>query len=234
MQDFITKRNALFACLDDASNELKGTSLDQTNSLMALEDSKRLLSKYKNGLNIREISSEKNLKHLRGKESIFKKPELPINKCLKPRKIPDYRINPHKWKKYSLTDIDISDHTNTTAALAFLQQMDKQRELQQSDNEKFDVNTKIEFKKSSKIERELKILAEKEVADVEVDLPKLKGSKLIMPEYVVGQTIKKTKTKRNYRKCLSRTKEHANGQLLLTHLQEEGEECEVDNCDSFE
>lgn len=90
MHDFITKRNALFACLDDASNDIKGTVLDQTNLCAALRtDEGGLELNYRKGGVTR---NQHTLHHLRGKESIFKKPELPITRCVKPRKLPDYQV----------------------------------------------------------------------------------------------------------------------------------------------
>lgn len=45
MNDFISKRQALFACLDNASHELKGTSLDQINNLEEIDN-------YRNALGV--------------------------------------------------------------------------------------------------------------------------------------------------------------------------------------
>lgn len=108
MQEFSTKRDALFACLDDASKELKGTALDQTKSkvysINALERHKhgaRRPQQRQDVMNYRQGRStdaggneqeDEKLRRMRGKESIFKKPELPIGRCLKPRKTPDYLI----------------------------------------------------------------------------------------------------------------------------------------------
>ncbi|KAM7359162.1 uncharacterized protein ACRADG_003862 [Cochliomyia hominivorax] len=231
MHDFATKRNALFACLDNASNELKGTSLDQSNSSSAF---KRNTTSGNWELNYRQhesgsrnrdnVSSDRGLHHLRGKESIFKKPELPIARCLKPRKLPDYQINPHKWKKYSLEDVDISDQTNSSAAFVFLKQIDDLKSSSGSDSIEQSEGTpkRIEFKKSSKIRRNLKSLESQEQEDAEVDSPKLKGSKLVMPEYVVGQ--KKPQEKKKNAFSNNKKQERAAGKLFLSHLQEDDEE----------
>lgn len=136
------------------------------------------------------------------------------------------QVNPHKWKKYSLEDVDISDQTNSTAAFAFLKQMETQKDdNMECTNDTYGEKKKIEFKKSSKIRRNLKSIQSAEQLDVEVDSPKLKGSKLVMPEYVIGQ--KKTTIKK---KCLSgsissdKQRERAAGKLLLSHLQQDDEE----------
>ncbi|TMW49293.1 hypothetical protein DOY81_005629 [Sarcophaga bullata] len=232
MHDFATKRNALFACLDDASHELKGTVLDQTNALAAFKRSNQsaLEMNYRQGHGrSKQANEEKFIHHLRGKESIFKKPELPITKCLKPRKIPDFQLNPHKWKKYSLEDVDISDQTNSSAAFEFLREIDEQKEakhtsIMKESPEKFGGDLKIEFKKCSKIRRNLKSLESLEQRDVEIDSPRLKGSKLVMPEYVVGQN-KPMLNKKKLNLINSKEKtERAAGKLMLSHLQEEENE----------
>lgn len=95
MIDFEAKRNALFACLD-ASIELKGTVLDQTST--AINPLKRNASGnteivYRSGGGKNHsAAADRVLKNLRGKESMFKKPELPIARCLKPRSLPDYQV----------------------------------------------------------------------------------------------------------------------------------------------
>ncbi|XP_013113967.1 uncharacterized protein LOC106091838 [Stomoxys calcitrans] len=220
MLDFEAKRNALFASLDDASNELKGTTLDQTNT--AINPLKRTsagdVMVYRSVNRTKTNSTERALKNLRGKESMFKKPELPIARCLKPRKRPDYQVNPHKWKKYSLEDVDISDHTNTSAAFEFLREIESQKDISQPARD-IDLNQKIEFKKSSKIRRNLKSLEEQEQQDAEIDSPKLKGTKLVMPEYVVG-----SKKPKNLNAKVKNNRERAAGNLTLSHLQEEEEE----------
>ncbi|XP_016997886.2 uncharacterized protein [Drosophila takahashii] len=235
MQEFSAKRDALFACLDDASKELKGTALDQSKakslSINALDRGNRSgnssgsgqVMNYRHGRSI-EVgldAEDGRLRRMRGKESIFKKPELPIGRCLKPRKTPDYQVNPHKWKKYSLSDVDISDQSNSAAALSFLRQMDAQREAEGDDHESPHSDGKIEFKKTSKLNRNLKKLQEEEVEDVELDKPQLRGSKLVMPEYVIGQ-----KSQKQRKSKVKSNQSRASGKLQLSHLAEEDEQDE--------
>ncbi|XP_037933648.1 uncharacterized protein LOC119668269 [Teleopsis dalmanni] len=226
MQDFQSKRDALFASLDNASLELKGTALDQANAnqytinyLKRTTENKTDLC-YRDGKTVSNLERNKTLKNLQGKESIFKRPEKPIGRCLKPRKTPDYQINPHKWKKYSLADVDISDNTNTSAAFAFLKQIDEHREANELTDQDDTTSKKIEFKKSAKIRQKLKSIESQEVADVEIDKPKLKGSKVVMPEYVIGQ--KKEKRKANN----TQNQHRAAGSLTLAHLQDADDEIE--------
>ncbi|XP_068148590.1 uncharacterized protein [Drosophila tropicalis] len=233
MQEFKSKRDALFACLDDASKELKGTALDQSKAkpytIRALDrrdnsrDDRGQVMNYRSGqridVNGDTESEDGKLRRMRGKESIFKKPELPIGRCLKPRKTPDYQVNPHKWKKYSLSDVDISEQTNSAAALSFLREMDAQREadtIGQDDELASSTVHKIEFKKTSKLNRNLKKLQSDETEDVTVDKPQLRGSKLIMPEYVIGQRAA-PKQKRSKPKA---EQNRAAGTLQLSHLDE--------------
>ncbi|EDW40954.1 protein TSSC4 [Drosophila sechellia] len=231
MQEFSAKRDALFACLDDASKELRGTALDQSKakafSINALDRGNKSgngsgqVMNYRQGRSIDTglDAEDGRLRRMRGKESIFKKPELPIGRCLKPRKTPDYQVNPHKWKKYSLSDVDISEQSNSAAALSFLRQMDAQREAEGVDNESPPTDGKIEFKRTSKLSRKLKTLKQQEVEDVELDKPQLRGCKLVMPEYVIGQKPqkqRKSKTKSD--------QSRAAGKLQLSHLAEEDEQ----------
>lgn len=125
-----------------------------------------------------------------------------------------------------MEDVDISDQTNSSAAFEFLRKIDEHKDTLESPEKDEGEKTKIEFKKSSKIRRNLKSLESLEKMDAEIDSPKLKGSKLVMPEYVVGQ--KKTSSmfkKKSINMVNSKEKiERAAGKLLLSHLQEDDEE----------
>lgn len=83
---------------------------------------------------------------------------------------------------------------------------------------------KIEFKKSSKIRRNLKALESLEQHDKEIDSPRLKGSKLVMPEYVVGQRKSMLNKKKPNLVNNKEKHERAAGKLHLSHLQEEEDE----------
>ncbi|XP_011181376.1 uncharacterized protein LOC105211565 [Zeugodacus cucurbitae] len=223
MEEFEAKRNALFACLDNASKELSGTALDQSMSASPTLD-----LVYRRGTPSKKnrsiVSPDKSLSRMRGKESIFKKPEMPLSKCLKPRRVPDYKVNPQKWTKYSLADVDISDHTNTAAAFQFLKAMDEQLdECEGRDVSSRESNNKIEFKKFSKIKKQIKDKEGEELKDAEVDKPRLKGSKVVMPEYIVGQQ-RDAKKKKHLKSVDNQSR--AAGTLKLDHLQEDDEDTE--------
>lgn len=145
-------------------------------------------------------------KHFRGKESIFKQPQdrAPRNFI---RNIPDFKKNPHKWKKYSLSDVrdeDISDRGNTNAALSFLNELKHRKELEEP-NASSNVSMKILFKRTGS--------HKKQKHDDEDVKPSFQSSKMVMPEYVVGQKIKKDKTGDK-----STKREDKKQQLKLEHL----------------
>uniref|UniRef100_A0A0K8TQZ7 U5 small nuclear ribonucleoprotein TSSC4 n=1 Tax=Tabanus bromius TaxID=304241 RepID=A0A0K8TQZ7_TABBR len=208
MQDYESKRKLLFDTLFQAENGLKGSILYQGHKDNMSPNAVACPAK---------ADSNKMMK-FQGQESIFKKPELPISKCLKPRKTPDYQINPHKWKKYSLTDVDTSDSTNTAAAFAFLQEMEIRKG--QETTKAFDVNTdKPTFCKSIRLRKAAIV----EGSDDVEDKPKLKGSKLVMPEYVIGQSSHR---KSGEKRKSTETSVTDCSKLKLTHLFEEDEEDE--------
>lgn len=155
-------------------------------------------------------------KHFRGKESIFKKPQNPAPKNFINR-IPDFKKNPHKWTKYSLEDVkdeDISEKGNANAAFSFLKQLKERKSLEMESNDSNadsrELPTKIIFKRHTS----LTVKAEDDVDDK----PSFKSSKVVMPEYIVGQKVKKEKKTKN---------ENASGkgkELKLDHLLEDDDE----------
>lgn len=120
--------------------------------------------------------------------------------------------------------MDISDYTNTAAAFQYLKEMDEQLEQHEGkDGILLEQNTKFEFKKSSKIRKQMRDKEEEEVKDAEVDKPRLKGSKVVMPEYVVGRQ-RDTKKKKHVKSVENQTR--AAGTLRLDHLQGDDEDTE--------
>uniref|UniRef100_A0A6P7FP52 U5 small nuclear ribonucleoprotein TSSC4 n=1 Tax=Diabrotica virgifera virgifera TaxID=50390 RepID=A0A6P7FP52_DIAVI len=150
-------------------------------------------------------------RRLRGKESIFKKPQNPVSKNYM-KKIPDFKKNPHKWTRYSLEDVndeDMSDRSNTKTALSFLEEL-KERKISEvpSDDSEKDQPQKIVFKKQRR--------HESNPSETKEDPDSLKAtfrsSKVVMPEYVVGQKLKKDKKKKRVEK---------GRELKLDHLLED-------------
>ncbi|XP_043281384.1 protein TSSC4 [Venturia canescens] len=168
-----------------------------------------------------------------GKESIFKRPEGPAP--MKVRKsIPDHHRHPQKWTKYSLEDVQteqMSDRSNAQAAFSFLRELRARKSIEDLEREKdmeittdgvesenqstssirCKSTTHIPFRKIAKRKTE----KEQPVVIVErPDRPIFQNSKIILPEYVVGQKQEKVKVARSAVK-VDRTK-----QLRLDHLEE--------------
>ncbi|KAF2892914.1 hypothetical protein ILUMI_13250 [Ignelater luminosus] len=152
------------------------------------------------------------MRQFQGKESIFKKPQARPPRGILNRRLPDYQINPHKWTRYSLGDVkseDMSERANTSAAMSFLKEM----ELRKSQSEELQDNQtphKIMFKKTSRG------VGNKECPSVS----SFRNSKLVMPEYVVGQKkVQKQKEKK--------IKENSDAkEIKLGHLLEEDQDNE--------
>ncbi|XP_012262317.2 uncharacterized protein LOC105689696 [Athalia rosae] len=171
-------------------------------------------------------------------ESIFKRPLGPAPRSAS-RRIPDHRRNPHKWRKYSLENVssyDMSDSSNTKSAVEILVELRAQRAKEKSLNNldspmESDDNTDpnsyfipfkpphalagVRFKKLSYTERSVKkkpaVVVERE------EKPIFLNTKVVMPEYVVGQ---KKKRKGRGKKRTSELKVERTKELKLNHLEE--------------
>lgn len=184
--NFEDKKKMLFDCLTSAEQCIKGTSLEQKKTVLNESHSRR---------DRKDVG-----RRFHGKESIFKKPGLPIGKCLQPRRVPDFKMNPHKWKRYSLGDTDISDRTNTSAAFAFLAEIEKRKEsAQDQDDEMNDDTDKIVFNsKRPRFQQSVSLRTKSDVDNSSCDLDQkstMRGSKTLMPEYVIGQKLQSKKRK---------------------------------------
>ncbi|XP_076246484.1 uncharacterized protein LOC143186658 [Calliopsis andreniformis] len=183
------------------------------------------------------------MRRFSGKESIFKRPEIPVLRTAR-RTIPDYHRNPHKWVKYSLDDVsneDLTDESNTRAALSFLKELKKRKSLQRvKETKKMDIDEiaqteqeqeqdKLTFKSRTvktatgirfkKPENELEETQNTPVVIDPENKPMFRNSKVIMPEYIVGQKQKKKNKKEKPVEKVDRLK-----QLKLGHLEEPDEE----------
>lgn len=146
-------------------------------------------------------------------------------------------MNPHKWKRYSLSDADISERSNTSAAFQFLAEIEKKKrdDSSQDEDELEDSSDKIVFnnrrksqarKPSFNSSASLRNAVEKD-NEVDAEKPVLKGSKLVMPEYVVGQRNKSKDKKRPHAPETStrKTEDRPNKRVLqLQHLMEDEDE----------
>ncbi|XP_014248189.1 uncharacterized protein LOC106665899 [Cimex lectularius] len=129
--------------------------------------------------------SRKELKSFVGKESIFKRPDIPLQKRSTKLNLPDFVKNPHKWKRYKLDDEEMSDKSNRAVAMAFLEEI-RQRKMD-TDGEPPPPD-KIKFNRNFK-EKDGEELAQVDFSEK----PSFVNGKLTMPEYVIGQKIKKAK-----------------------------------------
>lgn len=119
------------------------------------------------------------------------------------------QANPHKWKKYTLDDADISENANTSAAFAFLQEIERRKDGEEEkygDDEAMDVSEGSRiifsrktaatdrqpiFRKSAGLRHQIRKHNEDDNADDEKTV--FRGSKMVMPEYVIGQKTTKAK-----------------------------------------
>ncbi|XP_075224127.1 uncharacterized protein LOC142325985 [Lycorma delicatula] len=170
-------------------------------------------------------------KHFKGKESIFKRPEIPPPNRFR-QTIPDFQRNPHKWKKYTLCDVsqdDMSEKSNTAAAMAFLNEirLRKEREFE----EPMETDKKITFKQPSRPKvttGACVVQISNEDSPGEDGTSYFRGSKLVMPEYVVGKEDKKKQAKQNK---VKKDESAVNKEIKLNHLTEFDDEEEEDNID---
>ncbi|XP_058832958.1 U5 small nuclear ribonucleoprotein TSSC4 [Topomyia yanbarensis] len=213
------RKKALFASLESAEQEISADS-----SLHQQEYSRdRGGLDHDDSANRRDQRpAHKSIRKFRGRESIFKRPALPINKCLPASRIPDFKKNPHKWTKYSLEDVDISDRSNTAAALSFLRDMESQKQddalmAEETVGEgSTSFRGKVRFNRSLKLKSQLE--EEEDPSTTEENRPKVKGTKVLMPEYVVGLKMKKAKTAKLG--SASSKRDHSK-ELKLDHLLDE-------------
>ncbi|XP_070497864.1 U5 small nuclear ribonucleoprotein TSSC4 [Chironomus tepperi] len=198
--EYENKKKALFDILDAEEKKLEGSCLLQRN-----EENSR-----KRQFNTKRDRDE-SIERYKKKESIFKRPALPINKCLSVRQRPDYEKNPQRYQHYTLSDVsDTSDRMNASAAFSFLREMEQRK--QQEDENNDSGTSKIVFKNSTKLKPK----------EVDTDKKeKIQGNKFVMKEYVVGEKKQKQK------KEVPRDKNSGSAkQLRLSHLNDEEEDDE--------
>lgn len=160
----------------------------------------------------------------KGEESMFKRPMPKLKKSSYPPRrqhhlnrtnTPDHKKNPHKWVKYNLAATsDVTDKSNTAAALSFLRDLeDRKRKLEDVD-EPADTSGKIVFKKPKTFEGR----SEKGKT--------YRDGKLVMPAFEFGSGSKKQKeSRRKLKASIEGSSQTTKIQSCLSHLEEEdGEE----------
>ena len=233
---FANRQKLLFDKLSNAEQECNKNKSTIESTEMDID-----VDEHKKSLVPRHGQKRKSeTKRFRGKESIFKRPEGPAPRASN-RNVPDYHKNPHKWTKYSLDDVsndDMTEQSNTRAALSFLKELKTRRSIEINDEE-MDVDdpnsieknqSKIVFKSRKnkttsniqfkKPENEIENTDDNDAVVIDdEDKPTFKSSKVIMPEYIVGQKQKKKSKKEKPAKKIDQSK-----QLKLDHLEEADEE----------
>lgn len=211
---------------DDFSNRLKNTFSLLDAAVAEKEQKEDAQKKSTMDQIIGNAKSQRSkMKQFRGKESIFKRPERPPPPRVN-RNIPDFKRNPHKWKKYTLGDVseeEMSEKSNTAAAMSFLAELKSRKsEIMEVSEE----TSKIVYTnphKTVKSDNEV-VKTSSSGFPTEEEGPCYKGCKLIMPEYVIGQ--KKSGNKNI--KCSLSTIDlaPASKQIKLSHLNEDEENSE--------
>lgn len=179
-----------------------------------------------------EESSSKTTEEFKGRESIFRTPNesgWPVSNRRfdsgrsrfrnhqRPRKVPDHVVNPQKYKKYDLSDVDqMSDRSNTRAAFDFLRQLKDRKSVQDSDDDQADnPKAKIAFKKPKNKPSSSETASSSNVA-------RDGGHKRVMPECVVGASSASKKVKSSEKKLSNKTA--AKAKISLAHLDDEEED----------
>jgi hypothetical protein len=84
--EYETKKKMLFESLDSAESSLQGSSLEQP---------RRDHQEYQSFINNqqRKRNRDEYTEKYKRKDSLFKRPDLPIQKCLRTRRRPDYEVS---------------------------------------------------------------------------------------------------------------------------------------------
>ncbi|XP_054286955.1 protein TSSC4-like [Macrosteles quadrilineatus] len=194
--DFVSRQKNVFEKLDAVmkSNE---------SSIAKLNDNKRSHGNEEKATFKRQKSETR---PFRGQESIFKRPEAPAPSRFQ-KNLPDFLRRPDKWTKYTLSDVsqdDMSDQSNTAAAMSFLRELRAKKESQDMDvdSEKL---SKPTFKKTQR---------KREVSEDKSSSQIFRSSKVVMPEYVVGEKKPSSSKKQ-------KAKPEKGKEIKLDHLDEE-------------
>jgi Tumour suppressing sub-chromosomal transferable candidate 4 len=224
--DFTNRQKSVFDQLGSIS-----VPSSSTTSSVTIDDFKsRRESSSRRSSRERQDSPRKRsreTKQFRGQESLFKRPEPPPPWRRGGGRMPDHRRNPQGWTHYSLGDVssdDMSDRTNTSTALSFLNELKKRK-----DNEDdMDVDGKrqtLQFKRPVRKRNEVEVFRPS-AERIDPQEPQFRGSKRVMPEYVVGQ-----KNGKGVKRPDAKVKNDAKitKEMKLSHLNLDCEEVDEDD-----
>lgn len=208
--EFVNRQKSVFENLDalvkDSERHINTSNPSKRN--LSVREERKLIKKQK--CDMREF---------RGQESIFKRPEAPPPSRFM-KSIPDFQKNPNKWTRYTLSDVtqdDMSEQSNTAAAMSFLRELKAKKDAEDMDT---DGEVKaITFKKPSNYTKN-KPESDSEKSSQSTSF---RSSKVVMPEYVVGEKKQQKKTITTK----STVKGDKSKEIKLGHLLEEDddEEC---------
>ncbi|XP_011691748.1 PREDICTED: uncharacterized protein LOC105452391 isoform X2 [Wasmannia auropunctata] len=244
---FANRQQLLFDQLSIAESKCNKHDRPEADDVEMQEESPRGSGKRPAASDDRRQKRE--TKKFRGRESIFKRPEGPAPRA-NLRNIPDHHRNPHKWVKYTLDDVsseDMTDRSNMQAAMSFLRELKARRKREEEEEEEEEVDegmdvepcvsnaagpTETRFKSKKRASSQIAFrkprteeTAEGVAAIVEPDdRPIFRSSKIILPEYVIGQKPKRTCKQNRPVVKVDRSKE-----LRLDHLQEPDDDDEEEN-----
>lgn len=165
------------------------------------------------------VGDEKKRDDARGRHDTrdeFKKPSQNFRPKMKARSryVPGHRKNPDKWTKYSLADVDqMSDKSNTKAALDFLSQLRKEKRGE-PEEEAADLGRKVVFKRKAEREESKDDGAPEEEGGSSGGF---RGGVRVMPECEVGRRKEKIDK-------VKKTEKSNKVHLKLSHLDDEDEE----------
>lgn len=205
---FLDRQKNLFDILDCAEKE-KNSSANSSNEQMEVE------------VNKSQKRQRRITKQFRGKESLFNEPvDLPL-RFRKRNKIPDFQRNPHKWIKYSLGDItqaDMSNETNTAAAMLFLRDIESRKSESKIKLENDDNDSKMYLSHL----HQFHLPGKSQLGNVNNSLEEIpnttksffKNTKFVMAEYVVGRD------KRPVKKIKKEISGERGKEVFLNHIHE--------------
>ena len=153
----------------------------------------------------------------RNKPNVFKRPREFARPARK--RAPDFRDHPERWTKYDLSDVpgdQMTERSNTAAAMDFLNAQRKRNEEMDGVDDTSECT--IQFKKpTTKVSRQTSHAKRgSDTSDVAFG-----NSKLVMPEYVVGQSASK---RRQTSRVTGQVKCDAVGLGHLTHSDDQVED----------
>lgn len=127
-----------------------------------------------------------------------------------------------------MDDADISDRTNTTAAFDFLKEIEARKDSSDDDDDDIPYRDQEGTSDNNSRKRHMILVKRTSIkprpnqeSDEEADNKiVLKGSKVVMPEYVIGQKVKKNKNKLKTNSSAAKIKSK---EMKLNHLLDDEE-----------